>query len=103
MLGVHAALALAEYRAWRDGGGVAESGVRSPSARSRCSNPQATNLGLARACWLLLGLAPHHAVPLRGGTTELPRRGLGYAMAAGDRQLEIELLSMHVGDLGGGR
>jgi class 3 adenylate cyclase/tetratricopeptide (TPR) repeat protein len=92
-LQMHASLALAEFRAWRDPGAWVE---WRPTAEHAIEvfEQAADEAGLARA-WNVL--AWHHiARNLFAESDRAAERGLAHARAAGDRSLELELLG-HMG------
>jgi len=98
VLQMHSALALAEYRAWRD---VAAWREWLPIAERAIAvfEPARDDLGLARAWWLL---GWHYTTICRfAESRRAARRGFEHAVTAGERVLEVELLSMHVGDVWG--
>lgn len=95
---MHVSLASVEFRGWREPRGWAE---WRPIAEHALDvfGPAGDHLGLARAWYLISwdGTARcRYAESIHAA-----RQGLEHAVVAGDRRLELELLSIHIGDVWG--
>ena len=98
LLQMHASLASVEFQAWREPQGWTR--WRPAAERAiEVFGPADDHLGLARA-WYFISW-DHTSRCRYADSLHAARRGLEHAVAAGDRRLELELLSVHIGDVWG--